>query len=83
MKSFKQFDESYTDRYAHRSAEDDNKGLFIAHSNYWCNLILRFSTDKFTTSHDSSWLLVEETRYIFHREPFLALSLSQELLESP
>ena len=28
MKSFKQFDESYTDRYAHRSAEDDNKGLF-------------------------------------------------------
>ena len=28
MKSFKQFDEAYTDRYAHRSAEDDNKGLF-------------------------------------------------------
>ena len=28
MKSFKQFDEAYTDRFAHRSAEDDNKGLF-------------------------------------------------------
>ena len=28
MKSFKQFDEAYTERGAHRSAEDDNKGLF-------------------------------------------------------
>ena len=28
MKSFKQYDESYTDRFAHSSAEDDNAGLF-------------------------------------------------------
>ena len=27
MKSFKQFDEAYTDRFAHTSAEDDNKHL--------------------------------------------------------
>ena len=27
MKSFKQFDEAYTDRFAHTSAEDDNKNL--------------------------------------------------------
>ena len=28
MKSFKQYDESYTDRFAHSSSEDDNAGLF-------------------------------------------------------
>ena len=28
MKSFKQYDEAYTDRFAHSSAEDDNAGLF-------------------------------------------------------
>ena len=28
MKSFKQFDEAYTDRFAHSSAEDDNGALF-------------------------------------------------------
>ena len=28
MKSFKQYNEAYTDRFAHSSAEDDNKGLF-------------------------------------------------------
>ena len=28
MKSFKQFDEAYTDRYVHSSAEDDNACLF-------------------------------------------------------
>ena len=27
MKSFKQYDEAYTDRFAHSSAEDDNKHL--------------------------------------------------------
>ena len=27
MKSFKQFDEAYTDRFSHSSAEDDNKHL--------------------------------------------------------
>ena len=27
MKSFKQFDEAYTDRFSHTSAEDDNKHL--------------------------------------------------------
>ena len=28
MKSFKQYDEAYTDKFAHSSAEDDNAGLF-------------------------------------------------------
>ena len=28
MKSFKQYDEAYTDEFAHSSAEDDNAGLF-------------------------------------------------------
>ena len=28
MKSFKQYDEAYTDRFAHSSAENDNAGLF-------------------------------------------------------
>jgi hypothetical protein len=28
MKSFKQHNEAYTDRFAHQSAEDDNLGLF-------------------------------------------------------
>ena len=28
MKSFKQYDEAYTDRFAHSSAEDDNAALF-------------------------------------------------------
>ena len=27
MKSFKQYNEAYTDRFAHSSAEDDNKHL--------------------------------------------------------
>ena len=31
MKSFKQFDEAYTDRFAHTSAEDDNKHLVNIH----------------------------------------------------
>ena len=31
MKSFKQFDEAYTDRFAHTSAEDDNKHLTNIH----------------------------------------------------
>ena len=28
MKSFKQYDEAYTDKFAHSSVEDDNAGLF-------------------------------------------------------
>ena len=28
MKSFKQHNEAYTDRFTHQSAEDDNLGLF-------------------------------------------------------
>jgi len=28
MKSFKQYDEAYTDEFAHSSSEDDNAGLF-------------------------------------------------------
>ena len=31
MKSFKQFDEAYTDRFTHTSAEDDNKHLVNIH----------------------------------------------------
>ena len=31
MKSFKQFNEAYTDRFAHTSAEDDNKHLVNIH----------------------------------------------------
>ena len=31
MKSFKQFDEAYTDRFAHTSIEDDNKHLVNIH----------------------------------------------------
>ena len=31
MKSFKQFDEAYTDRFAHTSAEDDNNHLVNIH----------------------------------------------------
>ena len=31
MKSFKQFDEAYTDRFAQTSAEDDNLGLVNIH----------------------------------------------------
>ena len=31
MKSFKQFDEAYTDRFAHTAAEDDNKHLVNIH----------------------------------------------------
>ena len=28
MKSFKQFDEAYTDRFSHQSVENDNVGIF-------------------------------------------------------
>ena len=41
MKSFKQFDEAYTDRFAHTSAEDDNKHLIYYNDPNDCGLKAR------------------------------------------